>query len=169
MEPCVLPAAAQRGRRTRGALGCRAMRVLGRAALWVLLLAQVGVQVGPDGAGGVPRSPPRAAGSHRGLAAVFPQAPACAVGPAAASPGSPSVRRPPGPAEWPGWGEKGGKSARGGRVVRTFSAEQLVNARRLVYKAPRRFLTQGIPCKTLRRFPANTAESTFSNIYIISQ
>uniref|UniRef100_A0A4W2II95 ADAM metallopeptidase with thrombospondin type 1 motif 16 n=1 Tax=Bos indicus x Bos taurus TaxID=30522 RepID=A0A4W2II95_BOBOX len=74
MEPCVLPAAAQRGRRTRGALGGRAMRVLGRAALWVLLLAQ---------------------------------APACAVGPAAASPGSPSVRRPPGPAEWPGWGEKG--------------------------------------------------------------
>ncbi|XP_055410806.1 A disintegrin and metalloproteinase with thrombospondin motifs 16-like [Bubalus kerabau] len=74
MEPCVLTAAAQRGRRTRGALGCRAMRVLGRAALWVLLLAQ---------------------------------APACAVGPAAASPGSPSVRRPPGPAEWPGWGEKG--------------------------------------------------------------
>ncbi|XP_066109699.1 A disintegrin and metalloproteinase with thrombospondin motifs 16 isoform X2 [Saccopteryx bilineata] len=35
------------------------------------------------------------------------QAPACAWGPAAASPGSPSVRRPPGPAEWPSWVEKG--------------------------------------------------------------
>ncbi|XP_066216894.1 A disintegrin and metalloproteinase with thrombospondin motifs 16 isoform X2 [Saccopteryx leptura] len=35
------------------------------------------------------------------------QAPACALGLAAASPGSPSVRRPPGPAEWPSWVEKG--------------------------------------------------------------
>ncbi|KAM9680278.1 A disintegrin and metalloproteinase with thrombospondin motifs 16 [Dama dama] len=77
MEPCVLPAAAPRRRRARGPRGGWAVPVLGRAALWVLLLAQVGVQ-----------------------------APACALGPSAASPESPSVRRPPGPAEWPGWGEK---------------------------------------------------------------
>nr|XP_023481639.1 A disintegrin and metalloproteinase with thrombospondin motifs 16 isoform X1 [Equus caballus] len=65
--------------RRQGARGGRAMRGPGCAAFWVLLLAQVGVQ----------------------------QAPACAVGPAAASPGSPSVRRPPGAAERPGWVEKG--------------------------------------------------------------
>lgn len=152
MEPCVLPAAAQRGRRARGALGGRAMRVLGRAALWVLLLAQVGVQVGPDGGGGVPWSPPRAAGSHRGLDAVFPQAPACAVGPAAASPGSPSVRRPPGPAEWPGSGEEGGKFARGGRGGSNLFRGAACKLPKLVYKTLRRFLTQGIPYKTLRRF-----------------
>uniref|UniRef100_F1S046 ADAM metallopeptidase with thrombospondin type 1 motif 16 n=1 Tax=Sus scrofa TaxID=9823 RepID=F1S046_PIG len=77
MKPCVLPAGAQRWRRARGERGSPAMRAPGCTALWVLLL--VGVQ----------------------------QAPACAVGPAAASPGSPSVQRSPGPAEWPGWVEKG--------------------------------------------------------------
>ncbi|XP_036166279.1 A disintegrin and metalloproteinase with thrombospondin motifs 16 isoform X3 [Myotis myotis] len=51
----------------------------GCAALWVLLLVQVGVQ----------------------------QAPACAWRPPAASPGSPSSRRPPGPAEWPAGVKKG--------------------------------------------------------------
>ncbi|XP_029075041.1 A disintegrin and metalloproteinase with thrombospondin motifs 16 [Monodon monoceros] len=79
MEPCVLPAGAQRRLRAQGAQGSPAMLAPGCAALCLLLLAQVGVQ----------------------------QAPACAVGPTAASPGSPSVRRPPGPAEWPGWVEKG--------------------------------------------------------------
>ncbi|TKC46281.1 hypothetical protein EI555_005775, partial [Monodon monoceros] len=78
MEPCVLPAGAQRRLRAQGAQGSPAMLAPGCAALCLLLLAQVGVQ-----------------------------APACAVGPTAASPGSPSVRRPPGPAEWPGWVEKG--------------------------------------------------------------
>uniref|UniRef100_A0A8D1UU13 ADAM metallopeptidase with thrombospondin type 1 motif 16 n=1 Tax=Sus scrofa TaxID=9823 RepID=A0A8D1UU13_PIG len=77
MKPCVLPAGAQRWRRARGERGSPAMRAPGCTSLWVLLL--VGVQ----------------------------QAPACAVGPAAASPGSPSVQRSPGPAEWPGWVEKG--------------------------------------------------------------
>lgn len=62
---------------------------------------------------GSPEAPLAKPPSHRGVAAVFQQAPACAVGPAAASPGSPSVQRSPGPAEWPGWVEKGGKSARG--------------------------------------------------------
>ncbi|XP_010968665.3 A disintegrin and metalloproteinase with thrombospondin motifs 16 isoform X1 [Camelus bactrianus] len=79
MKPCVIPAGAQRRRRARGAKGSPAMRVPGCAALWLLLLAQVGVQ----------------------------QAPVCAVGPAATSPGNPSVRRPPGPAERLGWVEKG--------------------------------------------------------------
>lgn len=41
------------------------------------------------------------------LAQVAEQAPACAMGPAAAAPGSPSVPRPPPPAERPGWMEKG--------------------------------------------------------------
>ncbi|GAB5567391.1 A disintegrin and metalloproteinase with thrombospondin motifs 16 [Prionailurus iriomotensis] len=54
------------------------MRGPGRAALCALLLAQVAVQ-----------------------------APACSVGPAAASPGSPSGRRPPGSAEWPAWMAQG--------------------------------------------------------------
>nr|XP_005556624.1 PREDICTED: A disintegrin and metalloproteinase with thrombospondin motifs 16 [Macaca fascicularis] len=41
------------------------------------------------------------------LAQVAEQAPACAMGPAAAAPGSSSVPRPPPPAERPGWMEKG--------------------------------------------------------------
>ncbi|XP_043457395.1 A disintegrin and metalloproteinase with thrombospondin motifs 16 [Prionailurus bengalensis] len=79
MEPRALPAGAQRGRRARGAGDGAAMRGPGRAALCALLLAQVAVQ----------------------------QAPACSVGPAAASPGSPSGRRPPGSAEWPAWMAQG--------------------------------------------------------------
>lgn len=54
---------------------------------------------------GSPRLPWRSPPPHRGVPAVFHQAPACALGPAAASPGSSSVWRPPGPAE-----QLGGKS-----------------------------------------------------------
>ncbi|XP_062062782.1 A disintegrin and metalloproteinase with thrombospondin motifs 16-like [Lepus europaeus] len=54
------------------------MRSRGCAALWVLLLAQVGVQ-----------------------------APACALGPAAAAPGNPSVPHPAPPSEPRGWAEEG--------------------------------------------------------------
>ncbi|KAM7148838.1 A disintegrin and metalloproteinase with thrombospondin motifs 16 isoform 1-T1 [Molossus nigricans] len=79
MKLCVFPPGALLGRRARGARGSGAMWGPGCAALWVLLLAQVGVQ----------------------------QAPARALRPAADSPGSPSVRRPPGPAEWPAWEKKG--------------------------------------------------------------
>lgn len=42
---------------------------------------------------------------------LFQEAPACFVGPAAASPGSSSVWRPPGSAARPDWMEKNGKSA----------------------------------------------------------
>ncbi|XP_053513388.1 A disintegrin and metalloproteinase with thrombospondin motifs 16 isoform X3 [Artibeus jamaicensis] len=80
MKPCVFPAGALLRHRARDARGSGALRSPGcAAALWVLLLAQVGVQ----------------------------KAPACALGPSAASPGSRSVQRPPGPAEWPAWVEKG--------------------------------------------------------------
>ncbi|XP_036871418.2 A disintegrin and metalloproteinase with thrombospondin motifs 16 [Manis javanica] len=64
--------------RGRRARGGGHRRAPGGAALWLLLLVQAGVQ-----------------------------APSCAVGPAAASPRSPSVRRPPGPTERPGWGPEG--------------------------------------------------------------
>ncbi|XP_040833253.1 A disintegrin and metalloproteinase with thrombospondin motifs 16 [Ochotona curzoniae] len=61
------------------------MRTWGCAALWMLLLAQVGGQHGP----------------------LFLQAPACAVGPAPAAPGNPSVPHRPPPAERPDRAEEG--------------------------------------------------------------
>lgn len=99
MRTCGLPTGTLRGRRATRGPRC--------AALWLLLLAQVGVQVNPSQWGqGPPRLPSRSPPPHRGVPAVFHQAPACALGPAAASPGSSSVWRPPGPAE-----QLGGKSA----------------------------------------------------------
>ncbi|XP_059272826.1 A disintegrin and metalloproteinase with thrombospondin motifs 16 isoform X2 [Mustela nigripes] len=77
MERRVLLAGTPRGRGAWGARGGAALRVPGCAALCVLLLAQVAVQ-----------------------------APACSVGPALTSPGSPSVWRPPGSAARPDWMEK---------------------------------------------------------------
>ncbi|XP_006168966.1 A disintegrin and metalloproteinase with thrombospondin motifs 16 [Tupaia chinensis] len=53
------------------------------------------------------RSYSDAPASHRGVAAVFLQAPACALGPAPAAPGSPSVPQPPAPAEQPDWADTG--------------------------------------------------------------
>lgn len=105
------PAGAQRGRRARGG-GHR--RAPGGAALWLLLLVQVGVQVSPARG---PRPSPACAPPGLTRRRCLPQAPSCAVGPAAASPRSPSVRRPPGPTERPGWGPEGGKSAAGGWSV----------------------------------------------------
>lgn len=112
MKWCAFPAGALLRRRARGARGSGALQGPGCAALWVLLLAQVGVQVSPRQRGrGSPRLPWLSHQSHRGVAAVFQKAPACASGPSAASAGSPSVRRPPSPTEWSAWVEKGGKSA----------------------------------------------------------
>ena len=123
----------------------------------------------PAAGAGSPEAPLAQPPSHRGVAAVFQQAPACAVGPAAASPGSPSVRRPPGPAEWPGWVEKGGKCARG---VRILALQQSVNPLRLLYQALQMSVTLGILCKVLPCFfptvRASASESTFTNIYIVS-
>lgn len=124
MKPCALPAGAPRGR--------RAMRGPGCAALWVLLLAQVCVQVSHGRWGqGPPRLPSRCPPPHRGVAAVFQQAPARAVGPAAASPGSSSVRRPPGAPERPGWVETSGKCARG---VPVLAVQPLVSPYRSVMR-----------------------------------
>ncbi|XP_040486121.1 A disintegrin and metalloproteinase with thrombospondin motifs 16 [Ursus maritimus] len=105
MERRVLPAGTQRGRRARDARGGPALRVPGCAALWVLLLAQVAVQVSPRWWGReAPRLPSRCPGLTE-LWPLFQEAPACSVGPAAASPGSSSVWRPPGSADWMEKGE----------------------------------------------------------------
>lgn len=140
MERRVLPAGTQRGRRARDARGGPALRVSGCAALWVLLLAQVAVQVSPRWWGReAPRLPSRCPGLTE-LWPLFQEAPACSVGPAAASPGSSSVWRPPGSADWM---EKGGKSA--GKGVP--SLHQVA----LDYRVLRMFLTlrthsQDAPC-----------------------
>jgi hypothetical protein len=122
MKPCEPHSGAQRRRRARVV---PAMRARGCAALWALLLAQVGpAQVSPVPPTPRPsrRSPPALPASHRGVAAVFQQAPACAPGPAAAAPGSPRVPHPLSSAEQPGWLEKGGKSGKCGLLIRQFSS-----------------------------------------------
>lgn len=111
VKPCALPSGAPRGRQARGARGHAGPGPRGAPAA-----AAAAGAGGRAGESRPPRRPPavpaRRSPPHRAVAAVFRQAPARAVGSAAASPGTWSAGRRPGRAEPPGWVEAGGKCGR---------------------------------------------------------